>query len=151
MDFSEDSLTMASASESGLNPAVAFGRGFLTRSGSTPVNAMSALQLACDEEWSARKENIDYFGQIPFPESSSSSSNGFHHQYVDNDGNHSSEEELEEINNKVKNLRLSNICHSLVILNTKILIQLFEYFMQILIKTFLLYLRNPELTDPTVC
>ena len=102
MDFSEDSLTMASASESGHNPAVAFARGFLTRSGSTPVNAMSALQLACDEEWSARKENIDYFGQIPFSECSSGSSNGFDHQYVgDNDGNHSSEEELEEINNKV--------------------------------------------------
>ena len=91
---------MPSASESSPNPALAFGRGFVIRSGSTPLNAMSALQLACDEEWSARKENIDYFGKIPFSECSSSS-NGFHHHYVDNDGNHSSEEELEEINNKV--------------------------------------------------
>ena len=74
---------------------------------------MSALELdeqpICDEldEWSASKENIDNFPTFStsttssgLPTASEAALRGFRH-YVDNDGNHSSEEELEEINNKV--------------------------------------------------
>ncbi len=82
------------------------------RPSSTPVNAMSALELEeqpiCDDldEWSASKENIDNFPTFSTsttsgPTSSEASLRSFRH-YVDNDGNHSSEEELEEINNKVR-------------------------------------------------
>ena len=75
---------------------------------------MSALELdeqpICDEldEWSASKENIDNFPTFStsttssgLPTTASEAALGGFRHYVDNDGNHSSEEELEEINNKV--------------------------------------------------
>jgi hypothetical protein len=71
---------------------------------STPVNAMSALEIdessRCDDAW-ADKCADDTFARFVSSEGVSAAAAVFDADLVDNDGNHSSEEELEEINNKV--------------------------------------------------
>ena len=119
MDFTEDRRTLnplgsTFRSRPGAVPGIGVGvysPGFLVRPVQTPINAMSALELDepdCDEPWSSKAGNFERFVNLPTTSTSSASAAGIvagifggGHLAADNDGNHSSEEELEEINNKV--------------------------------------------------
>lgn len=100
MDFSEGHRTSLRPSEpsfleTGFGTGSGAGSGFRTRPLSTPINAMSALELdepICDAAWPKTGSETG-FGRFDVDGNLFGSN--------DNDGNHSSEEELEEINNKV--------------------------------------------------